>query len=82
MADCVYDECQSGYYRNSQQQCVPMNGPANQGACASNEIFVPGRSSGGSTLYSAYNSSDISDYDVLTMYGHDRRCLPVTDICT
>ena len=82
VADCVYDECQSGYYRNSQQQCVPMNGPANQGACASNEIFVPGRSSGGSTLYSAYNSSDISDYDVLTMYGHDRRCLPVTDICT
>ena len=81
-ADCEYGKCDSGYYRNDQQQCVRMTGPANQGACPSNEIFVPGRRNAGSTSYSEYNPSYISDYDRLTMYGHDRKCLPSSQICT
>ena len=82
--DCIYDECDDGYYRNEYGLCINVTGPPNQDACDADEIFVPYRKSGELTTYSDYNAAgaDISNYSLPTMYGHDNLCLPVSDICT
>ena len=79
--DCTYEECDEGYYRDNTGQCTLMNYKTFD-ECESNQIFVPGKRSGGGTSYSAYDPEDISNYSVPTIYGHDNMCIPYSEICT
>ena len=78
---CTYEECDEGYYRDNTGQCTLMNYKTFD-ECESNQIFVPGKRSGGGTSYSAYELEDISNYSVPTIYGHDNMCIPYSEICT